>query len=246
MLIVGAGSGDEQPSRSGLAHLTEHVVAEAKHDGWSLAERVRRLGVRANAMTSWDDTTYFALDDAGALEDLVAMLNVILTEPTAGVDEAMLERERRAVLNELRLRTENGTPGQAAGWLMSATFAAGHPYARPVAGTPESISAITLDDVRSFAAAHYRPDQSTLVVSAPLPLDEIQALVQRGWGAREARPRVRGPAVASGAGRRAREARFLRHPHRGRARPHALGRLGGSAQHRINGRDSTAPGRDSS
>ena len=179
VLMVGAGSGDEHPSKAGLAHLTEHVVAEAKHDGWSLIDRVRRLGVRANAMTSWDETTYYALDDAGALEDLITALDGVLTEPTAGVDEALLERERRAVLNELRLRTENGTPGQAAGWLMAATFAAGHPYGRPVAGTAESLSTITLDDVRAFAAAHYRPDRSTLVVSAPLPLEETQALVQR-------------------------------------------------------------------
>jgi zinc protease len=181
-LVIGAGSAQEPASESGLAHLTEHIAFEGKHGGASLVELERSVGAQANAMTSWDATTYFAADAPGSLETIVRFLHGVATEPLAGTDAGTFEREWRAVANEMRMRTENGTPGQAIGMLMASTFPADHPYAHPVVATPESLSRITLEDVRDFAAAHYRPERCTLVVSAPLSFDLEQALVERATG----------------------------------------------------------------
>src|SRR4051794_28421904 len=122
VLMVDAGSADEPAGKAGLAHLTEHVVFEGLHGGVSLAERQRDVGSAVTATTGWDGTTYYAGDAVDALDQLVTFMNGVLTEPMAGVDQTTFERELRAVANERRTRTEEGTPGQAIGWLMAAAF----------------------------------------------------------------------------------------------------------------------------
>ena len=202
VLVVGAGSADEPPGKAGLAHLTEHLQGSATHAGVSFLARVRELDGSTNASTSWDDTTYRSVGDVRFLESTLAFLYGVLEEPLAGVDESTFAREWRAVSNERRLRTEEGTPGQSEGWLMAATFQANHPYAHPVVGTAASLGQVALADVRAFVADRYRFDRSTLVVSAPLSLDAQQALVERiaGQPARargDRAPGTRPPAATS-------------------------------------------------
>jgi zinc protease len=204
VLVLGAGASAEPAGQAGLAHLAEHLIFNAEHGGVSLAQRERDLGWQANASTSWDETMVFAFADAGAIRDVVSFLAGAVVDPLAGVDEAAFQRELRAVGNEMRMRTEKGTPGQAFGLLMTAVFPKDHPYGHPIAGTPETLAALRFEDVRAFARAHYRPETSTLVVSAPLGLDDAQAMVERILGQRaqappapwRPRPRAAAPPVS--------------------------------------------------
>jgi zinc protease len=196
VLVVGAGAADERPGYAGLAHLVEHLACESKHGGLSFRERTIELGSIGNANTSWDDTTFYLSDDARNLDDIVRAVHGIVAEPLAGADEATFERERHVVSDEMRLRTEDGTPGQAAGWLMAAAFPRGHGYAHSVGGTDESLADLELADARAFVAAHYRAATSTLVVSAPLPVEEQLAVVERVTGARAAPGVADAPALA--------------------------------------------------
>lgn len=94
--------------------------------------------------------------------------------------------------DELQFHTETGTAGQALGWLMAEVFPDNHAYAHSTGGTQATLAGLTLGDVRAFTAANYRPLSSTLVVSAPLSLDEQQAMVERAMG-EQARVRSPGP-----------------------------------------------------
>jgi zinc protease len=192
VLMVGQGSAAEPPEQAGLAHLVEHLACEGKHAGVSLASRHHDLGANANAYTSWDETTFYLFDDVQRMEDSVTGIYAILTQPLADVDQAIFERERQVVADEMLDRTEDGTPGQALGWLMAAVFPRQHVYAHPVVGTAETLSRIGLAEARAFADHRYRADRSTLVVSAPMPIDELQALLERITGER--------PRVVSGGG----------------------------------------------
>jgi zinc protease len=178
-LVVGAGSAQDPIDKAGLAHLTEHLAFEATHAGVSFRNWARNLDPNLNASTWWDQTTYYALEDVDNLEQMLVFLNGVVHEPLAGIGEKDFRREWHAVSNERRWRTEEGTPGQGEGWLMSAAFAVGDPYARQPAGTPGSLARLSLDDVRAFTAAHYQPANSTLVVAAPQSLDALQGLIER-------------------------------------------------------------------
>jgi len=191
-LVVGSGSADESPAKAGLAHLTEHLAFEATHAGVSLAAMRDDLGTTTNAYTGWDETAFYAFESSRSLPELVGFLAGVVRDPLAGVDERLFQRDWQVVGDELQFRTETGTPGQAVGWLMAEVFPDNHAYAHSIGGTQATLAGLTLDDVRAFAAANYRPQSSTLVVSAPLSLDEQQAMVEQAMG-EQARMRSPGP-----------------------------------------------------
>jgi zinc protease len=183
-LVIGAGTSDDDAERAGLAHLTEHLVFDAHRDGQpSLARRLEALGAGAyNGTTAWDSTCYAVFAPQQTLQDMLFGLAGVLREPLAGVTDADLTAERQIVKNEARFRSQDGSPGQAIGWLMEAAFPPRHPYARSGAGKAETLDRITLGDVRAFASRHYVPDASTLVVQSPLPIGAQRALVERMFG----------------------------------------------------------------
>ena len=195
-LVVGSGAAAEAPAKAGLAHLTEHLAFQGNPAGQVVWKRLLDLGIQANAFTSWDETTFVAVDLTSQLDSLLAFGHSLVSDPLVDVAPNEFLREQKVVTGEMRLRTESGTPQQAMGRLMSAAFPKGHPYGHSVAGTRDTIAALTLDDVRAFAADHYRPGNSTLVVSAPIDLDDLQARVAQVLGdklipapAQAARPR---------------------------------------------------------
>jgi zinc protease len=182
VLVVGAGAANDPQGKGGLAHLAEHIVFSASHSDVSFYEWSHNLDGGVNAFTTWDATTYHAFERTAALPRVLAFLHGVVTEPLIGIDEHVFRREWRAVSNERRRGTEDGTPGQAEGWLISSTFPAASPYAHAPAGTPDSLAHITFDDVRAFVAAHYRPEDCTLVVTAPLSVAEQQSLLESVTG----------------------------------------------------------------
>ena len=184
VLVIGAGAADNDAARAGLAHLTEHLAFDA-HPGEAapLWRRFETLGAGAyNGMTSWDSTTYVAYVPQQNLPNLLSSLAGLLKDPLAGVDDTDFTVERQIVKNELRFRSENGTPSQALGWLMEATFPPRHPYAQPIVGKAETLDRMTLADAREFASRHYLPDAATLVVQSPLPTSAQRELVERVFG----------------------------------------------------------------
>src|SRR5690606_33195353 len=179
VLLVRAGSAAEPQGLGGIAHLTEHLVFQSRQDGKpSFWESLGALGGGAfNGMTAWDYTAYFAFVPAANHAELVELMANVLGAPLSGVTQQAFAHELAIVDNERRLRTENGTPGEAVGHLAAATFASSHAYSRPVVGTPQSLGKLTLEHARAFAETHYRADNAILVSAGPLPVEEQTRLV---------------------------------------------------------------------
>lgn len=181
VLRVDVGSADEASEQAGIAHLAEHLVFRSVHEGSStLLAQFDDLGVSAsNGMTNWDSTTYFAFLPESGLPQLIATFLGVVADPLAQVTEADFQHELDIVRNELRSRAENGTPGQALGWLSGATFPDRHPYAHAVIGSESTLSSLTLAKVQAFAKAHYSPSKSTLVLGGATVGPGTRALVDQ-------------------------------------------------------------------
>src|SRR5436305_354067 len=167
--VVGSGSSADPPGREGLAHLVEHLVFHGHgRRERPESERLVRLGAAYNADTSLDATRFYEAAPAAALPALLEITAERLSRPLAGVDEADLERERAIVENELNQRNETGVYGRVIAWMQHALFPPGHPYARPIGGSPTTLRTLTLTDARTSAAAHYRPENATLLISGEI------------------------------------------------------------------------------
>ena len=80
--------------------------------------------------------------------------------------------------NELRERNETDSRGLGFHGVERVVFPASHPYARPIIGTHESLSGLTLADARAFVTDHYRPAEMTMVVIGDLDLTHAEDLLR--------------------------------------------------------------------
>jgi zinc protease len=178
-LVVGAGSTSDPAGKEGLAHYVEHLAFRSRPFGkYTLRRMLERAGAGAwNARTGLDDTVYFELGPASALPELLRLEGTRMLAPVAQVMPEVFATELGVVRNELRQRNETGFIGEVIGSLQAAVFPAGHPYARPVIGSHESLSAIKPEDVVAFLKQHYRPDNMTLLILGNVDLQTIERLL---------------------------------------------------------------------
>lgn len=179
--VIDVGSSGDPKGKEGLAHLIEHCAFRAKPRGGGTAwNQLEQAGVGfLNASTDLDSTMYFEVGPKELLPTLLAIDVGRLTNPLLAVDEQTFLVEREVVRNELRQRGENAI-GPAFNFLQEAAFPPGHDYARPIGGSHESLSAITLDDAKAFVEAHYQPKNMTMVIIGDVDLANIHSALFRG------------------------------------------------------------------
>jgi zinc protease len=179
-LWVQAGGRDETASELGLAHYLEHLLFKgtvSRPPGF-IDREVEGVGGRMNAGTSLDYTYYHIL--LPAPRALAAIETLADISVNASLDEGVLEREKRVVLEELRLTEDNPTRflGRQ---LYSAAFE-GHAYGRPVIGTKELILGLTRPQLLRFYRRHYVPEAFTLVVVGAVDPAQVLATATRAFG----------------------------------------------------------------
>ncbi len=179
--VVGVGGANDPAGKEGLAHVVEHLAFRARHEGGpSVWTRLEQLGAGGfNAFTSLDHTAYETLVPREALPALLKLEAQRLSAPLAGVTEQVFSVEREVVRNELRQRNETGFIGQVFHWVQETAFPTGHPYARPVIGSHESLSQLTLADAQRFVRKAYQPDNVTLVITGDVDLAGMEALLKQ-------------------------------------------------------------------
>lgn len=157
------GSKDEPDGRNGFAHLFEHLMFKStKNMKSEMLDRLTEdVGGNNNAFTSDDETAYHEQIPSNYLETLLwaesdRMVNL-------NVDEANFKSERAVVEEEFRQSVLAQPYGQFEEAIQKLTFNV-HPYRRTTIGTIEDLESASLEDVRSFYKAFYRPDNATLIV----------------------------------------------------------------------------------
>jgi len=189
------GSKNEEPGRTGLAHLFEHMLFQgSQHVGKNDHFRfVQQVGGVANGSTWFDRTNYYETLPAHCLS-----LGLWLESDRMGfflpaLDAEKLENQREVVMNERRQGVENQPYGQALERLNETLFPTGYPYRWPVIGYMEDIAAADQDDVEAFFRTFYTPDNAVLTLAGHFDPDRALKLVESYFGSiprGEARPEV--------------------------------------------------------
>ena len=160
----GVGSKDDPEGRSGFAHLFEHLMFKSTRN--MPTEYFDRLtedvGGFNNASTYDDFTNYYEVVPANHLQRLLWAEAERLSSLV--IDDAVFKSERDVVKEELRQRVLANPYGRFFSLNITQASFAQHPYKRPGIGSIEELDAATVDDVRAFHAAYYRPDNAALIV----------------------------------------------------------------------------------
>ena len=112
------------------------------------------------------------------------MLRLALTAPR--FDAADVELNRAQILS--MLRRETTSPGDIASRRWWETAFAGHPYGRPVSGTPETLGAVTIDDLKTYTHRVLARQNLKVAVVGDIDAETLKPLLDRVFGALPAKP----------------------------------------------------------
>jgi len=179
-LWVRAGGRDESATELGLAHYLEHMLFKGTTTRpRGFVERdIESAGGRMNAGTSLDFTYYHVVVPGRRALDAIEMLTDIGVNSVLDAHE--LELEKKVVLEEMRLGEDS--PRRHLARRLYERFFDGHPYGRPVLGTPEIVRGLTRETLMSFYRRHYVPESFTLVVVGPVNPTEVLEGAERTLG----------------------------------------------------------------
>ncbi|MBK7707169.1 MAG: insulinase family protein [Acidobacteria bacterium] len=182
------GSANERPGRSGFAHLFEHMMFQgSKNASKDYFTYVEAAGANlmeggVNGTTNQDRTNYFATVPSGNLENLLWVEADRLATLPEGLTKEKLDNQRDVVKNERRQGLENQPYGRWYKIVNENLFPKGHPYQTDVIGTPEDLTAASLDDVKDFFRTYYTPNNLSLVIAGDFDIAEAKRLVEKYFG----------------------------------------------------------------
>lgn len=177
------GSRDEQPSRTGIAHLFEHLMFKGtkKFASGTFDKEMERRGAQTNAAT-WVDWTYYTCALAARGDNLETVIDFESDRMTGLIlDAQTFASELEVVKNERRLSVDDSLAGTLSESLMSLVFER-HPYRWPTIGSMAHLEAATLDDLRQFYTAYYSPNNATIVVAGDVLVQDVLTRVARSYG----------------------------------------------------------------
>lgn len=178
-----AGSKNEQPGRTGFAHLFEHLMFEGSaHYDRSYFHPLQRAGAVLNGSTNADRTNYWEVVPTGALELALWMESDRMGHLLPALTEAKFANQRDVVLNERRQNYENRPYGLAPIAMLAALFPPDHPYHWPTIGSADDLRAMRLEEVRDFFVRFYHPGNASLALAGDIDAGAALALAERYFG----------------------------------------------------------------
>ena len=179
-LLYDVGSRDEDPNKTGFAHLFEHLMFGGSANIPSYDEPLQNVGGENNAFTNTDITNYYLTVPASNLEtgfwlESDRMLSL-------SFDPNVLEVQRKVVIEEFKQRYFNQPYGDV--WLKLRPLAYQvHPYQWATIGKEIShIENATLTDVKDFFFKHYTPSNAILVVAGNTTTAQVKELATKWFG----------------------------------------------------------------
>ncbi|KAB7731744.1 insulinase family protein [Rudanella paleaurantiibacter] len=173
-ILYNVGSRDEDPQRTGFAHLFEHLMFGGSKHIPSYDEPLQRVGGENNAFTSPDITNYYITLPAANIETAFWLESDRML--SLSFDPQVLEVQQKVVIEEFNQRYLNQPYGDA--WLKLRPLAyQQHPYRWATIGKDIShIAEATLDDVKSFFFRYYLPNNAILVVAGNVTVEQVKQL----------------------------------------------------------------------
>jgi len=184
--FVKTGARDETDALWGASHFLEHMIFKGTTDlsGDEINRRFDWMGAAANAFTSEEDTVYHAAVLPEQQHEAVSLLARMMRP---ALREEDFQTEKLVILEEIRMYDDQ--PPFGADDRCRAAYFAGHPLARSVLGTIDSITALDVDAMRDYHRRRYAPDNIVLAATGAVDFAALVESARRHCGDWEPQPR---------------------------------------------------------
>ncbi|MBL0268013.1 MAG: insulinase family protein [Ferruginibacter sp.] len=179
-LMYDVGARDEDPERTGFAHLFEHLMFGGSVNIPSYDEPLQMAGGENNAYTTNDLTNYYIQLPADNLETAFwlesdRMLSLAFSKKS-------LDVQRKVVCEEFKEHYLTKPYGDVWHKMRELAYTT-HPYRWMTIGKELShIENAALTDVEHFFFKHYRPVNAVLVVAGNVTVEKVKTLAEKWFG----------------------------------------------------------------
>ncbi len=179
-VLYDVGARDENPDKTGFAHLFEHLMFGGSINIPIYDEPIQLAGGENNAYTTNDLTNYYCQLPAENIETAFWLESDRML--SLAFDEKSLEVQRKVVCEEFKEHYINRPYGDVWHKMRSLAYT-NHPYRWMTIGKEIShIENATLEDVKSFFFKHYTPANAILVVAGNVTVDQVRQLAEKWFG----------------------------------------------------------------
>lgn len=179
-ILYKVGARNEQPDKTGFAHLFEHLMFGGSEHIADYDKHVQLAGGDSNAYTTNDLTNYYITIPAANIETALWLES----DRMAGLNLSRhaLDVQKQVVIEEFKQRYLNNPYGDI--WLkLRPLLYKVHPYRWATIGvSPEHIEKATLEDVKDFFHRFYAPDNAILSISGNIGTQQALELVKKWFG----------------------------------------------------------------
>ena len=180
-LMYHVGSKNEDPERTGFAHLFEHLMFEGSKniDRGDYMKMVQASGGELNANTSFDRTYYYEMMPSNQLELALWMEAERMLH--GKVDTIGVNTQKGVVIEERKQSMDNVPYGTFLEEVIKRLFTV-HPYRWHIIGSPEHIQNSSYEDVYNFYKTYYVPNNCVLVIAGDFEEAKTKEWVQKYFG----------------------------------------------------------------
>lgn len=179
-IMYDVGARDENPDKTGFAHLFEHLMFGGSIHIPDYDEPLQRAGGENNAYTTNDLTNYYCQLPAENIETAFwlesdRMLSLAFSQKS-------LDVQKKVVCEEFKEHYINKPYGDVWHKMRELAYTT-HPYRWMTIGKElRHVENAHIDDVKHFFFKHYRPVNAILVVAGHVQLETVKRLAQKWFG----------------------------------------------------------------
>lgn len=179
-ILYDVGARDEDPGRTGFAHLFEHLMFGGSENIPEYDEPLQMAGGENNAYTTNDITNYYIQLPKQNMETAFWLESDRMK--SLAFSEKSLDVQRKVVSEEFKEHYINKPYGDAWQHLRELAYTT-HPYQWMTIGKDlKQIEDARLEDVKAFFYKHYTPANAVMCVAGNVTTDEVKALAEKWFG----------------------------------------------------------------
>ena len=176
-LLYMVGARNEDPSKTGFAHLFEHLMFRGTYAVPEFDVPVQMACGENNAFTNNDYTDFYITLPKDNLETALWLESDRMVG--LQITDEVLETEKRVVIEEFKQRFINQPYGDQMALLRGLCYRV-HPYRWSTIGLePSHVENASLEDVKEFYKSYYRPSNAILSISCDMEEEEMISLAKR-------------------------------------------------------------------
>ena len=179
-IVINTGSRDEAEDENGIAHFIEHVIFKGtkKRKAYHVLSRLENIGGDLNAYTTKEETAIYASFLHPYFERTLELIADITFN--SSFPEKEINKEKDVVLDEIN--SYKDSPSELIFDDFEELIYDGHPIARNILGTPESVKSLTKEKIQQFIQKNYHTDQMVISSVGNIGFTRLVKLVEKYFG----------------------------------------------------------------